>query len=247
MQALITGGNSGIGFEISKALSKRGYDIIIVSRTAQELNFKFDTKTELITGDLSSVIECRELYNILKNREINVLVNNAGFGLFGEFDKTDLETELKMIDLNIKALHILTKLFLRDFQKRNSGYILNVASFAGLMPGGPMLSTYYATKSYVVSLTNGIYEELKKANSNVHISALCPGPVKTNFDNVAGVKFSVKGLESSYVAEYALEKLFNNKRIIVPGTMMNLAYKFHKLLSEERLLKYCYNFQHKKG
>jgi len=247
MIALITGGSSGIGFSIAKELSNIGYDLIIVSRNASMLDYKFNTNAELISGDLSSMIECSELYKMLKDRKIDVLVNSAGFGLFGEFNDCPIEKELNMIDLNIRALHMLTKLFLSDFKNRNSGYILNVASFAGFMPGGPLMSTYYATKSYVLSLTNSIYKELKQSGSNVCISALCPGPVKTNFDKTAGVNFSMKGLDSDYVAKYAIKQLFNKKRVIIPCNTMKLAYYFYRFIPTEILLEFCYKFQSQKN
>jgi len=247
MLALITGGSSGIGFSIAKELSNRGYDLIIVSRNASMLDYKFNTNTELISGDLSSIIECRELYNLLKDKQIDILVNSAGFGLFGEFSNSPIEKELNMIDLNIRALHMLTKLFLSDFKERNSGYILNIASFAGFMPGGPLMSTYYATKSYVLSLTNSIYKELKQSSSNVCISVLCPGPVKTNFDKTAGVSFSINGLDSDYVAKYAVKQLLNKKRVIIPGNIMKLAYYFYRFFPTETLLQFCYKFQSQKN
>ncbi len=123
-----------------------------------------------------------------------------------------------MINLNIKAYHILTKLFLKDFVKKDHGRILNVASMAGLMPG-PYMATYYATKNYVVSLSLAIYEELKKDNSNVKISVFCPGPVDTNFNNVADVKFNISSLTSDYASKIAIDGMFKNKLIIVPPNM----------------------------
>ena len=125
---------------------------------------------------------------------------------------------MDMIDLNIKAYHILTKLFLKDFVKRDYGRILNVASMAGFMPG-PYMAIYYATKNYVVSLSLAIYEELKKDNSNVKISIFCPGPVDTNFNNVANVKFNLKSLSSEYASKYAIDNMFKDKVIILPQNM----------------------------
>ena len=140
---------------------------------------------EFYICDLSKREECFALYEKYKNADIDFLVNNAGYGLFGYFDETDMQKELDMIDLNVTAVHILTKLFLKDFVKNDRGYILNVASSAGFL-AGPYLSTYYATKNYVLKLTMAINEELRKRRSNVSVSALCPGPVDTNFNNVAG-------------------------------------------------------------
>ena len=165
--------------------------------------------------------------------------------MFGEFYETDLNRELEMIDVNIKAVHILTKLFLNDFIKRDSGYILNVASSAGFM-AGPKLSTYYATKNYVLKLTEAIYEELKKNKSHVNISALCPGPVNTNFNDIAGGSFSVKGLSSEYVAKYGIDKMFKGKLIIIPGFNMKLAIFGTRFLSIKTLLKITYKIQDEK-
>lgn len=165
--------------------------------------------------DLSILDNNYKLYEKVKGKKIDLLINNAGFGLFGEFYKTDLDTELKMIDLNVKAYHVLTKLFLIDFIKRDQGYILNVCSSAGFM-AGPRLSTYYATKNYVTKLTMAINEELRMMKSNVHISALCPGPVATEFNEVAHGTFAVREASSYEVAKYAIKKLFQHKMIIVP-------------------------------
>lgn len=188
-----------------------------------------------------------ELYRMVKKEKIDILINNAGFGLFGEFTESSIDKELDMIDLNIKGVHTLTKLFLKDFKKKDSGYILNVASSAGFLPGGPLMATYYATKAYVLNLTQSIYEELRKEGSNVSISALCPGPVDTEFNKVANVTFGLNGLDSKYVADYALKKMFKRKLIIIPGLKMKLAIFFTKFLPRKTLLKIAYNFQSKKG
>ena len=124
------------------------------------------------------------------------------------------------------ALSPNTKLFLKDFVKRDYGRILNVASIAGFMPG-PYMSTYYATKNYVVSLSLAIYEELKKDNSNVKISVFCPGPVNTNFNNVANVKFNIGSISSDYAAKVAINGMFKSKLIIIPFNM-----KFNYILSK---------------
>ena len=130
-------------------------------------------------------------------------------------------------------------------KKRDSGYILNVASLAAFMPG-PLMTTYYATKSYVFRLTTAIYEELRRDKSNVVISCLCPGPVETNFNNVADVTFSVKGMDSKFVAKYAIDNMFKKKLIIIPGTKMKMAAFFSRFLSTKRQAKITYNIQMKK-
>ena len=249
MKALITGASSGIGRDMARYLASLHWDLILVARREDRLN---DLKNELsavsvrcMKADLSSSDECYRLYELTKNENIDMLVNNAGFGLAGEFTDTDLETELSMIDTNIKALHILTKLFLRDFSARDAGIILNVASSAGFMPG-PLLSTYYASKNYVLRLSEAISEELRRAGSRVSVSVLCPGPVNTEFDRVADVKFSMKGISSAYCAKYAVDHALKGKLIIIPGASMKAGIFFRRFLSEKFLLKIAYNFQRRK-
>lgn len=248
MKALITGASSGIGYEIAKYLSKQGYSLILVSRDKERLQqireeLKGDIK--IIVADLSNEAKLKEIYVLCKNENIDLLVNNAGFGLLGNFDETDLSKEMEMINVNIKAVHVLTKLFLRDMKKRDSGYILNVASSAAFGPG-PLMATYYSTKAYVLRLTTSIYEELRKEKSKVVVSCLCPGPVETNFSKIAGVKFSIKPLSSSFVAQYAIDKMFKKKLIIIPGLKMKLANFFERFLSTKLLCRITYRIQKKK-
>lgn len=248
MKALITGASSGIGKEISIYLSNLGYDLIIVGRRKEKLEEtknKCKTNVEIIELDLAKEQNVYKLYNLTKDKEIDMLVNNAGFGLFGFFTETTLDTELKMIDLNIKCVHILTKLFLADFVKRDYGYILNVASSAGFM-AGPKLSTYYSTKNYVLKQTMAIYEELKHMNSKVIISALCPGPVDTEFNKVAHGSFNTKSARADYVAKYAIDKTLQGKLIIIPTIKMKLGVFFNKLLPYKLQLKINYNIQNAK-
>ena len=250
MKALITGASSGIGREFAKVLSDMGYELFIVARREErllELAETLKTKTTCIYLDISTYQGCNELYEKTRNENIDILINNAGFGAYGEFSSLNLEKELSMIDLNCKSLHTLTKLFLKDFIERDNGYILNVASSAGLMPGGPLMATYYATKSYVINLTNSIYIELKQSKSNVHICSLCPGPVDTEFDEIANVKFSVSGLSAEYVAKYSIKKMFKNKMIIIPGAMMKIGTFFSNFIPKKILLKFTLNFQTKKN
>lgn len=160
MKALITGASSGIGRDMAYYMSSLGYDLFLVSRDKEkleEVKSKCSTKVTIISLDLIKEENCFKLYEKVKKENIDVLINGAGFGLFGMTYKTDLERELEMINLNIKAVHILTKLFLSDFVKRDSGYIMNIASSAGFL-SGPRLNTYYATKNYVAKWTMAIYE-----------------------------------------------------------------------------------------
>lgn len=246
MRALITGASSGIGRDIARELSKRGYDLVIVARNKEkleELKKDLTTKVEIIAMDLTIEENCKKLYQ--QARDIDILVNNAGLGEFGKFTETDIEKELTIIKTNITALHILTKLYLQDMTKKNSGRILNVASIAGFMPG-PLMATYYASKAYVVRLSEAIREELNKQNSKVKISLLCPGPVKTNFNNVANVKFEIKSLTSEYVARYAVDKMLKNKFYIVPGFTIKLAKFFSKITPTVILAKCSYHMQKRK-
>lgn len=249
MKALITGASSGIGADIAKVLSEKGYDIILVARRKTRLaKIKSEIKTnvEIINMDISSTFNCLELYNQVKDQEIEIIVNCAGFGVYGDFTETSLDKELDMIDTNIKGLHILTKLFLQEFSKRNRGYILNVASSASFVPG-PLMASYYASKAYVLRLSESIYGELKEIKSNVGISVLCPGPVDTEFNKVAKVDFSIKPMNSMDVAKYAVEKMFKKKLIIVPGKLMKVNYYLSKITPRNILLKINYNIQSKKG
>lgn len=250
MKALITGASSGIGRDMAFYLAEMGWDLILVSRKEDALNqvkskIKSNVNILCLPYDLSESHQCMALYEKTKCENIDMLVNNAGFGDCGEFAETDLNKELQMINTNVVAVHILTKLFLQDFVKRNSGYILNTASSAGFM-AGPMMATYYATKNYVVRLSEGIYEELRRKKSKVSISLLCPGPVATGFDKVANVNFSLKGLNSSNVAKYAIDNTLKKKLLIIPGTSMKLGKFGERLVSEKFMLKISYNIQHSK-
>lgn len=177
-----------------------------------------------------------------KEKDIDILVNNAGFGVFGEFVNTDLEKEINLINTNVTAVHILTKLYLKEMVKRNSGIILNVSSIAGCMPG-PLMCAYYSSKAYVLRLSEGIREELKKQKSKVQISVLEPGPVETNFNNVANVKMSLKSLSSEYVAKYTVKKLLNGKFAIIPGIHIRFLRFFAKIMPNNIMTKLVYKSQ----
>lgn len=246
MKALITGASSGIGKEMAYYLSTLGYDLVLVARSKEDLlkvKENISTNVEIIPLDLSKLDNCYKLHKEVK--DIDILINNAGFGLFGEFSKTDLDTELNMINLNVIALHTLCKLYLKDFIKKDKGKILNVASIAGFLPG-PLMSTYYSTKNYVLRLSESIKEELKHNKSKVRISVLCPGPVKTNFDNVANVRFSLKGQDSKYVAKYAIDRLLKDKFLIIPGLKIKLLRIGSKITPNSLLSKMVYNSQKRK-
>ena len=246
MKALITGASSGIGKEMAIYLSELGYDLILVARDRQkltDLSKDLKNKTTIYSYDLSISDNCYKLYNQIKNEKIDIVINNAGYGLFGDYQEVKTEDELNMIDLNIKCVHIFTKLFIND---KNVKYILNVASSAGLTKGGPLMSTYYATKSYVCNYSFALYEELRRNGSDKVISVLCPGPVDTNFNNRANVTFSMKALSPRYVARYAIDKMFKKKLIIIPGASVRLGMNMLRFLPTKLLLRITYNMQAKK-
>lgn len=248
MKALITGASSGIGREIALYLSDLGYDIIVVARNERalrDIQREIKTKVEVVAMDLTDRENAWKLHEMYKDEPIEVLVNNAGFGVHGLVTETNLEKDLELIDLNITALHILTKLFLSDMKKRNLGYILNVSSIAGFMPG-PLMAEYYASKNFVLSYTKAIYTELKKEGSEVHISALCPGPTKTNFNKIANVDFKMKSYSAEYVAEYGINKMFEEKLVIVPGIKMKLTHMASRILPSKLMSNFAYEIQKRK-
>lgn len=254
MKAVITGASSGLGRDMARALSKRGYDIIAVARREErlvQLKEELKTNVEILCADVTDINDCRKIAEKAKDAE--VFINNAGFGVFGEFSETSLDDELKMIDTNVVALHTLLKLVVKEFKSRGYGNILNVASLAAFFPG-PLFGAYYGTKAYVLRLSQALAEELKQQKSGVKISVLCPGPVHTEFADIAKVNFGTgneKGgnlivLNSDNVAEYAIEKMLAGKEIIIPGALMKTAVALRHFISDKLLAKIVYIIQSKK-
>lgn len=250
MKVLITGASSGIGLDMARYLATKKYELILVARNKErleEIQDELPTKVTIIVADLSSEQKVKELYALTKKENIDILINNAGLGDFGPLTDTDISKDLELINTNIKAVHILTKYMVKEMEKRTTDtYILNVASTAAFQPG-PLMSTYYATKAYVYQLTEALYYEEKIKNTKVHVSVLCPGPVATNFNKVAGVQFAIKPLESSYVAKYAIDQMFKNKMMIIPGFKMKCAKFFGRFASDKLLLKVIYKIQKRKA
>ena len=245
MKALVTGATSGIGQSFAAKLSRKGWSLILTGRNEnklKEMQKSLGGNVEIIAADLSKKEDVFRVYEFCKDKNVDMLINNAGYGLFGKFDDTDLDDEVNMINVNITALHILTKLFLRDFKKKDHGTILNVASAAGFM-SGPLMAAYYATKNYVLKLSIAIYEELRRDHSNVKITVLCPGPVDTNFNNRAGVSFSVKPITADEAAEYALRKAFSGKLFAVPGLFVKFGTLAPRVLPQKLLAAIVYNIQ----
>ncbi len=225
--ALITGASSGIGLELAKRFARDGYNVVLVARNEQrlqtlkqELEAQFHAQCTVHVKDLSKYSEAEALFQELQQQQITVdfLVNNAGYGLFGEFTETDLQDELSMIDINIKALTTLTKLFLPGMKERENGKILNVASTAAFQPG-PLMAVYYATKAYVLSFSEALENEMK--GMGVTVTALCPGPTKTGFESRANLGqsklFKSGVMEVERVANIGYEGLMKGKSIVIPG------------------------------
>ena len=249
MKALVTGASSGIGREIAKVLAERGYDLILTARRAdrlRELADELPVRVEVIPADLTDRAQVKALWEQVKDQDIDILVNNAGRGLFGPFDETDLNTELAMLEVNIVALHTLTKLFLPKMKARGRGHILNVASSAAFLPG-PLLSSYYASKAYVLRLSEAVAEELRRAKSKVTISILCPGPVPTEFDQVADVRFSIPGTDSASVARLAVAGTLRGQFLILPGARMKAVHFFQRFVPDKILARLCWEVQRRKS
>lgn len=256
MISLITGASSGIGRDMAFEFADRGYDLILVARSfdrlkevKNEIIKKYDKCNVLIMKcDVSNVKSVKNLYNDVRKEFVNidVLVNNAGFGDCGKFYETDLEKDISMINTNILGLHVLTKLFLQDMVKVNKGYILNIASIAGFLPG-PLMATYYSTKAYVVRLTRAIAKELKVVNSKVRIAAFCPGPVNTEFNKNANVIFSLKGQSSSDVAKIGVNGLFkSNKVVYFSSILIRIVACLAKIMPESFMANQAYMTQKRK-
>ena len=249
MKALITGASSGLGHDMAHVLSEKGYDIVAVARRKdrlEKLNDELKTNVEIVCCDVTDVEQCKALAE--KAVDCDIFINNAGFGVFGAVCDSPLEDELKMMDTNVRALHILTKLVAQKFRERGYGHILNVGSLASFMPG-PLFGAYYATKAYVLRYSQALSQELKSEKSKVKISVLCPGPVHTEFADVAKVSFGKASgviLESRYVAEYAIKKMLKGKEVIIPGFVSKAAVFARHFLSDKALAKAVYFVQSKK-
>lgn len=250
MKILITGASSGIGRDIARKAAAYYDEMVLVGRNEERLK---ELKKELTAGrklqietvstDLSIQENCIQLFEA--HKDVHLLVNNAGFGDTGVFDETSLERDTKMIETNIIAMHTLMKLYLGEMKRRNSGHILNTASMAGFFPG-PLMATYYATKAYVVSLSEAVREELRREKSNVTISILCPGPVRTNFGKSANVDFHFHyfSVSSRYIADYAMKHL--PQFCIIPRPEIKAAKFLSHILPTSLSARIIYSIQNNK-
>lgn len=237
---LITGGSNGIGFELAKIFAENKHNLIIVARDESklksakaELEKEHKIKVETITCDLSIDKNCENIIRVVEESGFIVdnLVNNAAIGSFGFFNESNDGFEEKLININIVAVTVLTKYFLKDMIKKGEGGILNVASTAAFV-GGPKMSMYYSSKAYVLSLTEALYEEVK--GTGIRISCLCPGPVKTSFQEKAGIRKSEKAkkylMDAKKVAYIAYIEFLEGKAIIIPGYKNKLLILGNKLI-----------------
>ena len=250
--AVVTGASSGIGKAFARQLAEKGYSLVLVARRRERLEelshelCEQGAKCEVFPADLSQVSECHRLMEALSGRRVTVFINNAGFGDCGPFLETKEEKELQMIDVNVRAVHLLTKLELRKMEGQKEGYLLNVASSAGLTPAGPYMAAYYASKSYVASLTRAVAQELRERGSKVYIGALCPGPVNTEFNSVANVEFALPGITPEYCVTYALKQMKKRKTLIVPTFRMKAAVFATRLLPHGLYIRITGHQQKKK-
>lgn len=236
---LITGASTGIGYELAKLFAKDRHNLILVARdegkleTAKNELSKYNVEVKILSLDLSKSEDIQSLFNYVEMNKLNVdiLVNNAGIGTFGDFSEIEWVKEEALIDINIKALTKLTKYFLPKIIECKNGGILNVASTAAFC-SGPRMAAYYASKAYVLNLTEAIYEECK--DSGIRISCLCPGPVKTTFQDKAGIKKSESAkkylMDAEEVAKVSYKDFKKGKLIIIPGMKNKLLVIGNKLL-----------------
>ena len=242
--ALITGASSGIGYELSKVFAKNGYNLVLVSRNTEKLKIiseeirkQHDIQVKIMPKDLCKSPAPQELYDEVAAEGINidVLVNNAAIGTYGKFTDSSTEKHMDLIQLNITSLTMLCKLFGTDMAKNGSGRILNVASTAAFQ-AGPLLSTYYASKAYVLMLSEALKYELKQ--DNVTVTVLCPGPTQTEFfqrNDMIGTKLerSPYIMSAAKVAEIGFSGLIKGKTIVVPG-LINKLFAFSVRLTPRR-------------
>jgi short-subunit dehydrogenase len=219
---LITGASAGLGVEFARQCAARGDEVILVARRKDRLNKLAAElgKAHVIAVDRGKPNSPAKLLEEIKSRGlwVRTLINNAGFGLRGRFDALPLDRQLEMIDLNIRSLTNLTFIVIDDMRAHGGGSILNVASTAAFQPG-PNMAVYFATKAYVLSFTEALHEEWK--DRGIKVSALCPGPTRTEFGDVAGIKtlgsFDRLAMEAEPVVRAGLEGLDRNQAIVIPG------------------------------
>lgn len=233
LTALITGASRGIGMELARVFAEAGHDLILVARNEDDLReikklleAKYNINVHIIVKDLTLSEAVREVYDEVKSmpKEVDFLVNNAGFGDYGKFAETDWDKYRKMIDLNVTALSEFCHLYLKDWTLRGSGKILNVSSTSAFQPG-PMMAMYFATKVFVLHLSEAIGREVK--DKGITVTTLCPGPTDTNFGQVSGMRAkdlvkAVKIADAYEVARLGYNAMMKGKPTVIHGTMNKL-------------------------
>lgn len=257
--ALITGASCGIGYDLAKIFAKNNHNLVLVARSeeklmnfAKELEEQYKINCRIICCDLSKVGAAQEIARKTKalNLSVDYLVNNAGFGNFGFFKDIEFQRESDSIQVNVTALTELSKLFLPSMLKKRFGGILNVASTAAFQPG-PLMAVYYATKAYVTSFSEALANELM--GTGVHVSVLCPGPTKTNFQIAAKMEKSklfsslLAVAESETVALAGYKGFFAHKKIIIPGILNKIGAYSNKLVSRDFAAHIARKLQEKKA
>lgn len=252
--ALVTGAASGLGFELALLLAKDSYDLILIDIDSQKLDEaktsileQCNIKITLMVKDLSVVNIAQEIYNDIDNTTIDVIINNAGFGLFGSFCDTDWERESEMLHLHILTTTHLIKLFLPDMVRRGSGKILNISSLAAFQPG-PLMALYYASKSYILSFSQAIANELK--GTGVSATVLCPGPTKTAFQEVVSVgnndnKITFNMACPKDVAVYGYKAMHKGRVVAIPGLFNKFLSILPRVLTRNRATKIVRQIQDK--
>ena len=228
MKILITGATSGIGAAFARRFVRMGHEVTAVGRSAEKLRrLRGELGCTCVSCELSSeenILALHENY-----RDIDILINNAGFGAAGHFSDIPLGEDINMLDVNVRAPLMLMKLYLRDMKARGSGYILNVASIAAFMPG-PKMSTYYASKAYILRLTQAVAYELHAQRSGVYAGVLCPGPVSTAFNQTAGVRFKLlSSADPDDIAKAAIYNMFKRRTVILPTLEAKLIHTAARL------------------
>ncbi len=246
--ALITGASSGIGYHFAKKLDSLGYNTIIVARREErlkELADSLNNDTIIFPFDLKEEANCKNLLEKVKAYNIEIFINNAGLGDLNLFNEMDINKAINIIDINIKALTILFHGLLNQFINNNNGIIVNVSSIAGLLPAGPYMSVYYATKSYVTSLTRAVDYEIKN-KYKIKVKALCPGPVDTEFNEIANSKFKLKSISPEKCVNYTIKKLKSKRIILTPTLGVRITELFSRFVPIKFLLYFCSKNQKKK-
>ncbi len=230
MRALVTGASSGMGREMALILDKIGYETVITGRSEERLKALAGELTmdcQVIVADISKEAECFRL--VEEAGEVDIVICNAGAGVHGPFAEQELTAELAVLDINIRALHILNKLYYKRFRERGHGYLMNVASSAAFF-AGPYFASYYASKAYVLRLSEALWKEAKDEGADVGISVFCPGPVNTEFNARAGVGAPLSGMDARRAAELAIQGMLAKKRLILPGIGTKASYLAGKIL-----------------